>query len=170
MAGLLPILLLSIMNATAFSAGATSFASGSVIPKEFTCKGADLRPEIHWSGAPSSTKSFAIIVSDPDAPDPANPKTIWTHWIAYNIPPTITSIPEKSALPTGAICGLNDWANAKWNGPCPSIGTHRYFFNVYALDTKLTFKSPPDRLTIENAMKEHIVSTAEFIGLSSDIE
>src|SRR3990167_11476095 len=111
----------------------SDFAPAAPIPRRHTCEGEDLSPQLAWSGAPQGTKSLALIVDDPDAPDPAAPKMIWVHWVLYNLPPTVNGLPEgASALPSGTLQGLNDWRRTGYGGPCQPIGRHRYFHKLYA--------------------------------------
>ena len=100
----------------------TAFAPDGAIPSVYTCEGKDISPPLAWSGAPAGTKSFALIVDDPDAPDPAAPKMTWVHWVLYDIPPAASTLPEAvqaSALPSGTREGVNDWGRADYGGPCP---------------------------------------------------
>jgi len=116
----------------------SAFSSNGSIPAKYTCEGADISPPLDWSGGPANVKSYALIVDDPDAPDPAAPKMVYVHWVVYNIPPATTSLPEDAArkgLPPGAKHGTNDWKKQTYGGPCPPIGRHRYFHKLYALDT-----------------------------------
>jgi Raf kinase inhibitor-like YbhB/YbcL family protein len=145
----------------------TAFQAGGSIPSKYTCEDRDLSPPLTWSGAPSGTKSFALIVDDPDAPDPAKPQRVYVHWVLYNIPATTISLPEnasKKGLPKGAVQGKNDWGKAEYGGPCPPIGRHRYFFKLYALDTELTGLSSPTKGDLERAMKVHVLDSGELIG------
>jgi Raf kinase inhibitor-like YbhB/YbcL family protein len=71
-----------------------AFKNQGEIPKKYTCDGEDIAPALAWSNVPEKTKSFALIVDDPDAPDPANPRMTWVHWVVYNIPAGVTSLPE----------------------------------------------------------------------------
>ena len=119
----------------------SAFGANTPIPPKYTCEGANVSPPLAWSGAPSKAKSFALIVEDPDAPDPAKPTRVVTHWVAYNIPGTTSVLAEnasKSGMPTGSAQGLNEGSKPVYMGPCPPIGSHRYFFKLYALDTVLT--------------------------------
>jgi Raf kinase inhibitor-like YbhB/YbcL family protein len=144
-----------------------AFTANGSIPAKYTCEGADLSPPLEWSGAPNGTKSFALIVDDPDAPDPAKPQRVYVHWVVYNIPSSTTKVPEnsaKSGLPGGAVQGSNDWGKQTYGGPCPPIGRHRYFFKLYALDTELKGLSNPNKAQLEKAMQGHIVGNAELIG------
>jgi Raf kinase inhibitor-like YbhB/YbcL family protein len=142
-----------------------SFKHKGEIPARYTCEGDDVSPDLVWSGAPARTKSFALVVDDPDAPDPRAPKTIWVHWIVYDLPATVTSLAEGiRQLPIGAREGRNDWGRTGYGGPCPPVGRHRYFFKLYALDTVLGDLSTPDRATLERAMEGHLLAKAELIG------
>ena len=150
-----------------FKLSSPAFAPNGSIPSKYTCEGADISPPLEWSGAPAGTRSFALIVDDPDAPDPAKPQRVYVHWVVYNIPPTTTKLPEnaaKSRLPTGAVQGSNDWGKQTYGGPCPPIGRHRYFFKLYALDTELTGLKNPNKGALEKAMQGHIIGNAELIG------
>ncbi|MFL5544544.1 MAG: YbhB/YbcL family Raf kinase inhibitor-like protein, partial [Gemmatimonadaceae bacterium] len=118
-------------------------------------------------GASEKAKSYALIVDDPDAPDPAKPQRVYVHWVVYNIPASATSLPEnatKSGLPKSAVLGKNDWGNAEYGGPCPPIGRHRYFFKLYGLDMVLTGLSAATKADLERTMKGHIVDTGEIMG------
>src|SRR2546423_9896370 len=119
----------------------SAFQQGSSIPSQYTCDGNDTSPPLAWSGAAKSAKTFALIVDDPDAPDPAKPQRVYVHWVIYNIPAATSSLPEnasKSGMPNGALQGKNDWGKPEDGGPCPPIGRHRHFFKPYALDTELS--------------------------------
>ena len=143
------------------------FQPGGSIPSRHTCEGQDVSPPLSWSGAPANTKTFALIVDDPDAPDPAKPQRVYVHWVVYNLPATATALPEnaaKAALPKGAVQGKNDWGKAEYGGPCPPIGRHRYFFKLYALDAELAGLSSPTKADLERAMKGHVVDSGELIG------
>jgi Raf kinase inhibitor-like YbhB/YbcL family protein len=145
----------------------SAFQQGGAIPAKYTCEGQDISPPLAWSGAPDSTKSIAIVVDDPDAPDPAKPQRVYVHWVVYNIPAGTSSLPEsasKSGMPKGAEQGKNDWGKPQYGGPCPPIGRHRYFFKVYALDTTLSGLSGPAKADLERAMKGHIVDSGELMG------
>ena len=145
----------------------SAFQPNGSIPSQYTCEGKDISPPLAWSGAAGNAKSFAMIVDDPDAPDPAKPQRVYVHWVVYNLPASTTGLPEnasKAGLPKGAVQGKNDWGKAEYGGPCPPIGRHRYFFKVYALDTALTGLSSPAKADLERAMKGHVVDQGELIG------
>jgi Raf kinase inhibitor-like YbhB/YbcL family protein len=149
-----------------FTLTSPAFSNNGSIPKKYTCEGPDDSPQLDWSGAPSATKTFALIVDDPDAPDPKAPKMVYVHWVVYNIPAETTRLPENAHknLPSGARHGSNDWKRATWGGPCPPIGRHRYFFKLYALDTDLRSLTNPTKADIEKAMQGHILATAQLMG------
>jgi hypothetical protein len=142
----------------------TAFADNGEIPTVHTCEGRDIAPPLQFGGAPAGAKSLALIVDDPDAPDPAAPKMTWVHWVVYDIPPSAAGLPEGGALPSGARDGLNDWKRIGYGGPCPPVGRHRYFFKLYALDTTLSFAHPPTKQQLEQAMKGHVLAHAELVG------
>ncbi len=143
----------------------SAFASNGNIPTEFTCEGADVAPPLEWSGVPAKAKSLALIVDDPDAPDPKAPKRTYVHWVLYNMPASATSLPKGAQqLPSGTRQGKNDWKQARYGGPCPPIGRHRYFFKLYALDATLADLKEPDKAALEAAMRGHILEQAQVIG------
>ncbi len=142
----------------------SSFEHEKEIPTKHTCEGADVSPALSWSGAPAGTKSFALIVDDPDAPDPRAPKMTWVHWVVYDIPPGTAALPEGADLPAGARDGRNDWKATGYRGPCPPIGRHRYFHKLYALDTLLPDLGQPDKATLERAMQGHVLAEAKLMG------
>ncbi len=145
----------------------TAFTNDGSIPTKFTCEGSDVSPALAWSGAPAGTKSFALIVDDPDAPDPAAPKMTWVHWVLYNIPASATGLSEAvapAALPKGAREGINDWKRTGYGGPCPPIGRHRYYHKLYALDTVLADLGKPTKVKLEAAMKGHVLAEAQLMG------
>jgi Raf kinase inhibitor-like YbhB/YbcL family protein len=151
----------------AFSLQSSAFAAGAEIPKRCTCEGQDVSPPLAWSDPPAGTRSFALVVDDPDAPDPEAPKRTWVHWIVYALPAGARALAEgagSGALPPGARAGRNDWGRADWGGPCPPIGRHRYFHRLYALDTDLGDLGAPTRAALERAMAGHVLGRAELVG------
>lgn len=144
-----------------------AFEHKSSIPSLYTCDGQDISPPLSWSGLPPGTKSLALIVDDPDAPDPEAPQMIWVHWVLYNIPPDVEGFPEKGSvatLPQGTKEGLNDWKRTGYGGPCPPIGRHRYFHKLYALDVVLPDLDTPTKKQLEEAMRGHVLEQAELVG------
>lgn len=145
----------------------SAFAAGQAIPRDCTCDGADTSPPLDWEGVPPGTASLALIVDDPDAPDPAAPKMTWVHWVLYNLPPTTTDLPRgvsRADLPPGTQEGLNDWKRTGYRGPCPPVGRHRYFHKLFALDVRLPDLGTPTRAVLEKAMAGHILARAELVG------
>ncbi len=152
---------------TSFALSSSAFNAGGTIPRQYTCDGGDHSPPLAWQGAPPGTRSFALIVDDPDAPDPAAPKTVWVHWVLYNIPAPTDRLPEHASprqLPAGAVEGLNDWKRTGYRGPCPPVGRHRYFHKLYALDTVLPDIGPISKKQLEAAMRDHVLASVELIG------
>lgn len=150
-----------------FTLSSTSFAHQGEIPKVHTCEGKDVSPALSWSGLPEGTKSLALVVDDPDAPDPRAPKMTWVHWVLYNIPATAAALPEgvqKKDLPPGTREGLNDWKRSGYGGPCPPVGRHRYFHKLYALDAMLPDLGKPTKAEVEQAMSGHVLAEAELVG------
>lgn len=136
-----------------------AFGHHQEIPRQFTCDGANLRPSLNIAASPAGTKSFALIVDDPDAP-----RGTWVHWTLWNIPPETTEVPG-AALPAGAREGKTSFGKPGWGGPCPPSGTHRYFFKLYALDTALPLAPAADAAALEKAMAGHVLAEAELVGL-----
>jgi Raf kinase inhibitor-like YbhB/YbcL family protein len=135
--------------------------------RRFTCEGRDVSPPLAWTDPPPGTRSFALLVEDPDAPDPAAPKHIWVHWLVFDIPRTIERLPEDAArlgLPAGARMGANGWHEPSYRGPCPPIGRHRYFHRIYALDVERLGLDHPTKPALFEAMRTHVLATAELIG------
>jgi Raf kinase inhibitor-like YbhB/YbcL family protein len=146
------------------SLSSSSFPNGGDIPKQFTCDGADVSPQLAWTNPPAGAKSFALLVDDPDAP-----VGNWNHWTMWNIPENLHSLPEGVSkiprLPDGSEQGKNDFRKIGYNGPCPPPGKpHRYFFKLFALDAKLEVKPGATKQNLESAMKGHILAQAEWMG------
>ena len=144
-----------------------AFLPGGEIPALFTCEGRDVSPALRFAGVPESARSLALIIDDPDAPDPKAPKMTWVHWVVYNLPPTTDGLPEALAaaeLPAGAQQGTNDWKRVGYGGPCPPVGRHRYFHKLYALDIVLADLGPATKPELEAAMKDHVVAQAELMA------
>lgn len=152
--------------AMALKLTSSAFQAGGKIPSRYTCEGIGVSPPLAIAGVPSAAKSLALIVDDPDAPDPKAPQRVVVHWVVHNLAPDTQSLAEDAAnqgLPTGAVAGTNDRKLNAYYGPCPPIGRHRYFHKLYALDITL----PPEPLTkaaLETAMRGHVLAEAELIG------
>lgn len=147
-----------------FQISSTAFAGSQMIPKKFTCDGPDVSPELSWQDAPAGTKSFALIMDDPDAP-----AGTWVHWVLYNIPADAKELAEgvtkQEQLADGALQGGNDFRKIGYGGPCPPPGKpHRYYFKLYALDAKLDLKAGASKADVERAMKEHVLGETQLIG------
>jgi Raf kinase inhibitor-like YbhB/YbcL family protein len=150
--------------AVSLSIRSERFTAGGEIPAQYTCEGKDTAPPLSFSGVPAGTKSLALIVDDPDAPDPKAPRVTWVHWVLANLPPETAGLPEGGKpLPAGTREGLNDWKRTGYGGPCPPIGRHRYFFKLYALDRMLDV-TRPTKDELLRAMQGHILGQAELIG------
>jgi Raf kinase inhibitor-like YbhB/YbcL family protein len=144
-----------------------AFEPGGEIPTRYTCEGEDASPELRFSGVPAGAKSLALIVQDPDAPDPRAPKLTYVHWVLYDLPSDCQGLAEGVAsrdLPRGTREGTNDRRQTGYGGPCPPIGRHRYFFRLFALDAALGDLGKPTRARLEQAMKGHVLETAEIMG------
>jgi len=139
------------------------FQHNGRIPQKYTCDGPNINPPLIIEGAPLNTKSFALILEDPDVPSHIRTDQMWDHWIVFNIPSTITHIDEGTE-PAG-VHGLGTGNNLNYYGPCPPDREHRYFFKLYALDTQLSIPAKSTKKQVEEAMKGHILATAELIGL-----
>lgn len=141
-----------------------SFSAGGEIPKRYTCDGADISPQLSWSGTPPGSQSLALIGDDPDAP-----RGTWTHWVVYDLPASTKELAEDvrkvDQLPGGGSQGRNDFGKTGYNGPCPPPGKpHRYFFRVFALDKMLALKPGASRKEVESAMQGHVLAQAEVMG------
>jgi hypothetical protein len=136
------------------------FADGGSIPPVYTCDGTNVSPPLAWQGAPEGTKSFALIVGDPDAPS-----GVWVHWVAYNIPGELSRL--SPPLPKNVLQGKNSFDKTVYGGPCPPKegGPHRYFFRLYALDALLNLAPGADIATLKAAMRGHVLGGAELMGL-----
>src|SRR5215471_658443 len=147
-----------------FELVSSAFEQESEIPSEFSCDGRNISPELSWNDAPSDTKSFALIMHDPDAPMSGG----FTHWLIYNIPANVHHIPENAPnqdqLPGGGMQGKNSSGRYGYTGPCPPSGTHRYFFRLYALDRELGSAAGGTKAALEKAMEGHVLAKAELLG------
>lgn len=136
------------------------FENGKTIPSKYTCDGPDISPSLSWNDIPNNTKSFVLIVDDPDAPHGT-----WDHWILFNIPSDVRALSENiSVLPESTRQGKNSWGKTGYGGPCPPFGVHRYFFKLYALDDVLTLDDGSTKTEIMSAMKNHVIAEASLLG------
>ena len=135
-----------------------SFEDGGHIPQKYTCDGDNVSPPLKIIGVPEGTKSLALIVEDPDAP-----RGTFIHWIVYNIDSKTESFKEGMA-PSGALEGMTSSGDFKYGGPCPPAGTHRYFFKLYALDSKLELPAGASKEQLEQMINTHILGKAELMG------
>ena len=146
----------------AFEISVSAFANGEAIPRRHTCDGQDLSPALAWSGAPPQTKSFVLIVDDPDAP-----AGTWNHWLQFDIPATAKSLPEGARPDQAGRSGKNDFGRLGYGGPCPpkGHGPHRYFFKLYAVDApSLGLAAGAKRAELDRALKNHVLAGAQYMG------
>ncbi|HZO14495.1 MAG TPA: YbhB/YbcL family Raf kinase inhibitor-like protein [Polyangiaceae bacterium] len=143
----------------------SAFRHEGTVPKKHTCEGEDVSPPLTWSELPHGTKTLALIVDDPDAPDPQKPQRTWVHWVLYDIPANAKGIAQGATdLPRGTRQGKNDWKTTGYGGPCPPIGRHRYFFKLFALDTTLGDRGELNKAELEKAMVGHILGKSQLMG------
>ncbi len=146
-----------------FSLTSTAFGPNAPIPRLYTCDGRDASPPLQWNDPPPGTRSFALIMDDPDAPG-----GIWVHWVLYNLPAEARSLPEAvppdAARPDGSRHGKNSWGKPGYGGPCPPAGTHRYVFKLYALDVMLNLAAGANKAQLLQAMEGHVLAQAELMG------
>lgn len=140
-----------------------AFGEGEMIPVDFTCEGADMSLPIEWANVPSGTKSLAILMEDPDAPS-GN----WTHWLVYDLPPSLrrlpAGIPAAELMSYGGMQGRTDFGKPGYGGPCPPQGIHRYFFKVYALDKMLGLRPGVSKQELFKAMQGHVLAEGQLTG------
>ncbi len=156
----------AISTRPAFELTSNAFNAGEAIPTQYTCDGDDISPPLQWSNPPAGTKSLVLICDDPDAP-----VGTWVHWVVYDLPPDLNSLPE--GMPpdehpaVGGTHGINSWRRTGYGGPCPPGGRHRYFFRLYALDTTLNLEARASARQVRQAMEGHILAQAELMGTYS---
>lgn len=157
--GLLLSLLTIASQAYALTLNSNSIINQSSIPTLFTCDGKNISPELDWSGAPKNTASYALLVSDPDAPS-----GIFYHWVVFNIPKTTSSILEgESHFIHPITVAKNSWNNTVYKGPCPPKGSrHQYIFSLFALDTTLNINADADAAAVKQAMQNHVLDETEL--------
>jgi hypothetical protein len=142
----------------------SSFANGGAIPRRYTCDGANDSPSLQWRGAPAGTKSVALMMNDPDAP------IDFTHWLAYNIPPSARGLAEgasaRGVMPQGSAEGTNSFGRTGYGGPCPPAGElHHYVFRLCALDIRLQLPPGAARDQVQSAINQHILAEGQIIGV-----
>lgn len=140
----------------------TAFENDGIIPEKFSHEHGNVSPPLMWSGVPREAKSLALIVEDPDAPS-GN----FVHWLVYDIPPGVTQLTEgagSGAMADGARQGRNSFGEVGWDGPQPPSGTHRYFFHLYALDSKIDAPPGATRAQLDRAIRGHVIEECELIG------
>lgn len=150
--------LITLQNATAFELYSPAFMNGSVIPKKFTCNGQDISPQLDWANPPTNTKSYVLILKDPDAPHGT-----WYHWLLFNIPYGVYELKEgTTVLPQGTEIGINSWDRQQYGGPCPPSGVHEYIFTLYALDTNLALTPGISESVLKTQMQGHVLANAKL--------
>lgn len=143
----------------------SAFKDGASIPSRFTCEGENINPELRITYAPAGTKSFALLMDDPDIPESVKKNmgiTVFDHWVVFNIPADTTEIGEGQKPP--GVEGMNS-AGQGYTGPCPPDGEHRYFFKLYALDCTLDLNKSATKERVEKTMKGHVIEKAQLVGV-----
>ena len=142
----------------------SDFNAGGAIPIRFTCEGDNASPEFSWKEAPGETKSFALILHDPDAPRAGG----FTHWVLYNIPAEKggidPNVPKRQEVPGTGTQGRNDSGEIGYMGPCPPSGTHRYYARLFALDAELRLTPGATHDELTELMEGHVLARAELMG------
>ena len=151
----------SAAGPTSLKVTSSAFADGGKIPKKYTCDNSNVNPPLHIENLPKAVKSLALIVDDPDAPG-----RTWTHWLLWNIDSKATDIREDS-VPQNAVQGTSDFGSARYGGPCPPSGAHRYYIKVYALDTALSLPGSANKAAMEKAIAGHILAKGSLMGTYS---
>lgn len=168
-AGILVVVALPGCRASNVKGGTMNLTStsfqGNQIPAKFTCNGAGISPQLSWSEPPAGTASFALIVTDPDAPG-----RTFVHWVIYDLPAEtrelLEGMPGLGQLTNGSRQGHNDFGEIGYGGPCPpGNSAHHYHFTLYALDAKLNLPVGATRAQVEAALQSHILARGKLIGL-----
>ena len=139
-----------------------AFSDSAWIPKKYTGEGQDISPALAWSGEPDATRSYALIMDDPDAP-----ARTWNHWLLWDIPAVAHALPERFSAGSTGQSGTNDFGKPGYGGPCPprGHGPHRYYFRLYALDVeKLPLTAGAKRADLDRAFEGHVLSEAQYMG------
>jgi hypothetical protein len=154
------LLLSNLTGVMAMDLTSSVFRNGENIPQEYTCDGKDISPPLSWQNAPNNTKSFVLIMDDPDAP-----RGTWDHWLLFNIPAQTKQLAEGAdPLPVGTQLGNNSWGKQEYGGACPPAGIHRYKFKLYALDTTINLPDGANKSQVEQAIQGHILAHVELMG------
>ena len=155
-------------GALALTLSSTAFTGHGTLPQRFTCKGAGVSPPLQWHGAPEGTRGYALIVTDPDAPDPDHPPThTYIHWVVAYMPASVGHLNESQSghMPAGTRQGINSTGKTGYTPPCPPAGLHHYIFTLYALDTDTSLTGPePDRSELLHALDGHVLARTELVG------
>ena len=140
----------------AFTLTSSAFQDGETIPRQFTCDGSDVAPPLGWSDAPQGTRSFALVMEDPDAP-----QGTFTHWLLYDIPAATTELREQAGTAL-----RNSFGRAAYGGPCPppGHGPHRYVFTLYAIDVPALDMPGRTRASLDRALRAHALATVRLTG------
>lgn len=151
-------------STSGFRLQSNAFKEGAIIPRQYTCEGEDISPALRWTSPPPGTRSFVLVVEDPDAPG-----GVWTHWVVYNLPAIVRELPEnvpkQDEVPGGGLQGRNSFGKIGYGGPCPPPGKpHRYFFHLYALDTVLSLKAGASKQDVLDAVKGHVRARTQLMG------
>ena len=141
----------------------SAFEDGGLIPSKYTCDDQDISPPLQWESVPEGTASIALICDDPDAPTGT-----FVHWVLFNLPAETRelaeNLPDNETLSNGVRQGITDFGKVGYGGPCPPSGTHRYFFKIYALDTRIDLVSVVDKPALLEAIEGHIVGQGQLMG------
>ena len=156
------ILLFGLLSvATALTLTSPAFKNTQTIPTIYTCYGRGLTPPLIWHQAPAGTRSFALIIDDPDAPHGR-----FTHWILFNLPGSLTALPDSDNIHSESVPGRNSKGEASYFPPCPPprSGTHHYHFQLYALDRLLPLSYGAKKQQVMAAMSGHILAHATLVA------
>lgn len=143
-----------------FTITSPAFDSNTMIPPLYTCNDANQAPELNWQNPPEGTKSYVLIMEDPDAADGT-----WIHWLVFNIPAMTSQLAKGQPLPAGAINGKNSWGVNSYGGPCPPTGTHHYVFQLYALNSTINLSESANAEQVLAVMKPYIIGQCQLVGL-----
>ncbi len=155
-----------ISHKTPMTLSSGVFENKGVIPAKYTCDGVNTWPDLHWAGEPANTKTFALIMDDPDAVPVAG--RVWDHWVLFNIPASVHQI-QEGVVPQGVL-GVNSSGKTEYQGPCPPNGEHRYHFKLYALDIELPLEAGVTKDQLLKALEGHIFGEAELVGLYNRVQ